>query len=289
MSAWLVVGANGQLGRDLMEILPAAGHTAVGLDLPDVDITNRKSVAAALADGGYDVVVNAAAYTAVDAAEEDEATALRVNGDGPAVLAAVVAGHHGMRLVQVSTDYVFDGRASAPYQEAAAPNPTSAYGRTKLAGEEAVITTLPDRSYIVRTAWLYGAGGANFVKTMLTLQTRHDTLNVVDDQRGQPTWSRDLANQIEVLVTSGAPAGVYHGTAGGDTTWYGFTREIFRLAGLDPHRVQPTTTEAFPRPAPRPAYSVLGHDRWLEVGLSPMRPWNVALAEALPTILDSLD
>lgn len=288
MSTWLVVGANGQLGHDLMEILPAAGHTVRGMDLPDIDITDRASVMSALASGSYDVVVNAAAYTAVDAAEEDEATALRVNGEGPAVLAAAVAGHRGMRLVQVSTDYVFDGSASAPYPEGAAPNPASAYGRTKLAGEEAVITALPDRGFIVRTAWLYGANGSNFVKTMLRLQTQNETLTVVDDQRGQPTWSRDLARQIEALLAVEAPAGIYHGTAAGDTTWYGFTREIFRVAGHDPQRVQPTTTDAFPRPAPRPAYSVLGHDRWVEVGLSPMRPWNVALLEALPVIEESM-
>ncbi|MCB0915748.1 MAG: dTDP-4-dehydrorhamnose reductase [Actinobacteria bacterium] len=287
MARWLVVGANGQLGHDLMEVLPAAGHEAVGMDLPEIDITDTDSVAAALDSelGPFDVVVNAAAYTAVDAAESDEATALKVNGDGPAVLAAAVAARPGMRLVQVSTDYVFDGTATEPYAEDAPMAPASAYGRTKAAGETVVLEALPDRGYVVRTAWLYGANGANFVKTMLRLADQRETLAVVDDQRGQPTWSRDLAVAIEALVSSGAPAGVYHGTSSGETTWFGFTREIFRLAGLDPERVEPTTTEAFPRPAPRPAYSVLGHERWATVGLPAIRGWDAALAEALPLIM----
>jgi dTDP-4-dehydrorhamnose reductase len=138
---------------------------------------------------------------------------------------------------------------------------------------------------VVRTAWLYGVNGANFVKTMLRLASAHETLAVVDDQRGQPTWSRDLAVQIERLVSAGAPAGVYHGTSSGETTWCGFTQEIFRLAGLDPARVEPTTTDKFPRPAPRPAYSVLAHGRWAAIGLEPIRDWNAALAEALPLIM----
>ena len=285
MAMWLVTGSNGQLGHDLMAVLPAAGHDCVGLDLPDLDITDATSVAAAMAQVRPDVVVNAAAYTAVDAAEDDEATALRVNGDGPAVLAAAVADVPGCRLVQVSTDYVFDGTATTPYAEDAPVAPASAYGRTKAAGEAAVLTALPDRGYVVRTAWLYGLNGANFVKTMLRLAGSHETLNVVDDQRGQPTWSRDLAEQIVALVDADAPAGVYHGTASGETTWYGFTRAIFAGAGLDPERVQPTTTDKFPRPAPRPAYSVLGHDKWADVGVVPMRSWDEALAAALPGII----
>ncbi len=285
MAKWLVVGCNGQLGHDLMEVLPAAGHSAVGLDLPDIDITDEASVAAALSHHSPDVVVNAAAYTAVDAAESDEATALRINGHGPAVLAAALAELPDTRLVQVSTDYVFDGTASEPYAEDAPIAPASAYGRTKAAGEEAVLATLPDTGYVVRTAWLYAVNGSNFVKTMLRLEQSHDTLSVVDDQRGQPTWSRDLAEQIRLLVDADAPAGVYHGTASGDTTWFGFTREIFERADKDPQRVLPTTTDKFPRPAPRPAYSVLGHDKWAAVGLAPMRPWDAALAEALPLIV----
>ena len=281
---WLVVGANGMLGHDLMEAIAEAGHEVVGMDLPLIDITSAVSVADALDAAHPDVVVNAAAYTAVDAAEEHEDVALRVNGDGPRVLAAAVAGRPGVRLVHISTDYVFAGDASTPYSEDAQPAPRSAYGRTKLAGEVAVRDALPDRGFIVRTAWLYGVHGANFVKTMLALEAGRPEISVVDDQRGQPTWSRDLARQIVVLLDSEAPAGIYHGTSSGETTWFEFTREIYQLIGADPQRVHPTTTDAFPRPAPRPAYSVLGHDRWTVAGLAPIRHWREALAEALPLI-----
>lgn len=279
---WLVVGANGMLGHDLMDVIAAAGHEAIGKDLPDIDITAPDSVAVALDSIRPDVVVNAAAYTAVDAAEEHEALALRVNGEGPRVLAAAVAARPGIRLVHISTDYVFAGDATSPYPEDAEPAPRSAYGRTKLAGEVAVREVLPDRSFLVRTAWLYGVHGPNFVRTMLTLEGSKPRISVVDDQRGQPTWSRDLAVQIVALLESDAPVGIYHGTSSGQTTWFEFTREIYRLIGADPERVQPTTTDAFPRPAPRPAYSVLGHGLWDAVGLAPIRDWREALAEALP-------
>ncbi len=136
----------------------------------------------------------------------------------------------------------------------------------------------------MRTAWLYGVHGPNFVRTMLALEASRPEISVVDDQRGQPTWSHDLARQILALLESGAPAGIYHGTSSGQTTWFELTREIYRLIGADPERVRPTTTDAFPRPAPRPAYSVLGHDRWAAVGLAPIRDWREALAQALPLI-----
>lgn len=281
---WLVVGANGMLGHDLTEVAAAAGHDVTGMDLPQIDITSAESVIEALARVRPDVVVNAAAYTAVDAAEEHEDLALRINGDGPRVLAAAIAERSDVVLVHVSTDYVFAGDATEPYAEDAPPAPASAYGRTKLAGELGVRSVLPARSYVVRTAWLYGVHGPNFVRTMLDLEATRPELSVVDDQRGQPTWARDLAEQIVALVGAAAPVGIYHATSSGQTTWYGLTREIFRLIGADPSRVRPTTTAAFPRPAPRPAYSVLGHDRWRDAGLKPLRPWDEALAEALPLI-----
>ena len=280
---WLVLGANGQLGRDLGDVL--ADQEVVALDLPDVDITDEESVRRAVAHSGARVVVNAAAYTAVDAAEDDEDTATLVNGVAPGIIATAVADSPGVRLVHISTDYVFPGDAASPYREDAEVGPRSAYGRSKAAGEAAVVDALPDRSYIVRTAWLYGEHGANFVKTMLRLEGERDTVSVVDDQTGQPTWSRDLARQIRLLVEADPPAGVFHGTNSGTTTWFGLTREIFRLSGADPDRVLPTTTDAFPRPAPRPAYSVLGHDRWDTIGVPPMRPWQDALAEAMPRIM----
>ncbi len=277
---WLVIGSRGQLGADLMDLL---GDGAVGLDVPDIDITDVDSVSDAVYDLNPDVIVNCAAYTAVDAAESDEPRADMVNGLGPANIAEAAS---QARLIHVSTDYVFDGSATSPYAETAEPAPVSAYGRTKLRGERAV--SRHPEAYIVRTAWLYGAHGQNFVKTILGLEQTRDTLSIVDDQVGQPTWSRDLARQIILLGHSDAPPGIYHGTNSGQTTWYGLTRRIFELIGADPERVQATTTDQFPRPAPRPAYSVLGHDRWAAAGLPSMRSWELALKEALPSLADRL-
>lgn len=276
---WLVLGSKGQLGSDLLHLL---GDSAVGLDVPEVDITDSASVRRALDRHEPDIVVNCAAYTAVDAAESDEAAAEAVNGLGPRIIAQAC---ERARLIHVSTDYVFDGTANVPYAENASPDPRCAYGRTKLTGEIAVLDNLPERGYVVRTAWLYGVNGNNFVKTMLELEKTRETVSVVDDQRGQPTWSRDLARQIICLGASDAAPGVYHGTNAGQSTWYRLTRRIYELIGADPQRVLPTTTDQFPRPAHRPAYSVLGHDRWAQQGLAPMRDWDHALTEALPEII----
>ena len=209
------------------------------MDLPEIDITSPHSVVTALDASRPGVVVNAAAYTAVDAAEEHEDIALAVNGVGPGVLASAVHARPGVRLVHISTDYVFPGDSHVPYGEDADPAPRSAYGRTKLVGERAVRGTLPTRGSVVRTAWLYGEHGENFVRTMLALEASKPEIAVVDDQRGQPTWSRDLAAQIVKLIDFGAPAGIYHGTSSGETTWFGLTREIYELIGTDPDRVSP--------------------------------------------------
>jgi dTDP-4-dehydrorhamnose reductase len=273
---WLVVGAGGQLGSDLL--LALEGHDVVGLTRADLDVTDGNAVARAVTAVVPSVIVNAAAYTAVDAAETDEANASVANAIAPSLLAAA-AKSTGARLVQVSTDYVFAGDATTPYDEGAKTDPRSAYGRTKLEGERAVLRELPD-AYVVRTAWVYGAVGSNFVKTMARLERERETVSVVDDQRGSPTWSYDLATGIVALAASGAPGGVYHCTNAGETTWFGFTRAIFEELGADPDRVLPTTTAAFPRPAPRPAYSVMGNRRWLEAGLAPLPHWRDALHEA---------
>ncbi len=277
----LVIGSKGQLGSDLIEVLQVnRGLAILGLDLPEIDITDPLSVE--LAFGGFDpdFVINCAAWTAVDDAETHEDAALRVNGLGPRVIATECRKASAW-LVHISTDYVFDGLASSPYAEDATPDPRSAYGRTKLAGEEAVREILPDSHYIIRTAWLYGRRGSNFVKTMLRLERERETVSVVDDQVGQPTYSRDLAEQIVHVMEMHPACGTYHGTNSGEVTWYGFTQEIFRLIGADPARVLPTTSAEFVRPAPRPAYSVLGHDKWRESGLPQMRDWREAIAAAI--------
>jgi len=282
---WLVTGAGGMLGQDVLARLAEAGEQTVALDRAALDLTDADAVRSTLEVHRPAVVVNCAAWTAVDDAESHEEEALRINGDGPAHLAAACAAT-GAVLLHVSTDYVFAGDATTPYAEDAPTAPRSAYGRTKLAGERAVLGI--ERGYVVRTAWLYGTGGPNFVRTMIKLEGLKDTLDVVDDQRGQPTWSADLAGLLHELgrgaLAGTAPAGVYHGTSSGETTWYGLTREIFRLLGTDPDRVRPTTSEAFVRPAPRPAYSVLGHDRFAAAGIPPLRDWRAALTEAFPEI-----
>ncbi|MFB7913377.1 dTDP-4-dehydrorhamnose reductase [Streptomyces sp. NPDC056061] len=287
-AVWLVTGAAGMLGRDVLARLADEDVTAVAADRAAVDVADPASVRAAFTRHRPAVVVNCAAWTAVDDAESREEAALRVNGTGPEVLAGACR-EHGTVLLQVSTDYVFAGDAATPYAEDDPTGPRSAYGRTKLAGERAVLGTLPDTGYVVRTAWLYGAAGGNFVRTMIGLEGVKETLDVVDDQRGQPTWTVDLADRLvrlgQAARAGAAPAGIYHGTSGGETTWYGFTREIFRLLGADPGRVRPTAGAAFARPAPRPAFGVLGHDRWAATGIEPIRDWREALREAFPALL----
>ena len=284
MTRYLVTGAAGQLGADLLRVLAATtGAEAVGMSRAELDVADPAAVEKAVVDVRPDVVVNAAAYTAVDAAEQDEETAAAVNAGGPANLARVCA-LHGGSIVHVSTDYVFAGDATSPYGTDAPTGPRSAYGRTKLAGERALTDLLPERSWVVRTAWVYGETGGNFVRTMVRLAGQRETLDVVDDQRGSPTWSRDLAGALVTLAGSAAPPGVYHATNSGDTTWYGLARAVFAEIGADPDRVRPTTTDRFPRPAPRPAYSVLSDASWRAAGLPPLRPWDQALHAAFSEV-----
>lgn len=282
---YLITGAAGMLGRDLRAALAASDVTArnvtarnvTALSRFDLDITDLDAVREAVA--GHDVVVNAAAYTKVDEAETHEAEAHAVNAIGAGNLALATSDINA-RLVQLSTDYVFDGNARDAYAEDTALNPISAYGRTKADGERFTAAANPAGTYIVRTAWLYGEHGPNFAKTMLKLAATHDTVSVVDDQFGQPTWTADLAAQIVKLLNSNAPPGVYHGTNSGRTSWYDLARETFRLAGLDPDRVTRTNSSQFVRAAPRPSFSVLGHAAWHSAGLEPMRGWETALADA---------
>ena len=296
MTRWLVTGAAGMLGRDLTALLGKRGEEYHALVRDDLDITDAAATAAAVAAVKPDVVVNCAAWTAVDAAEDHEPQALAVNGLGAANLAAACAAT-GALLVHPSTDYVFDGRARRPYAEDAPTAPAGAYGRTKLAGEQAVLAALPDASYVVRTAWLYGAHGKNFVKTMLRLAASGTAPRVVADQHGQPTWTADVAAQVCALIAASAEPGIYHATSSGETTWFGFAQEIFaRYAASadqdqdrDAEREQltpsPITTAQYPTPAQRPAYSVLGHQAWSAAGLNPIGDWRDALDRAFPAIL----
>jgi dTDP-4-dehydrorhamnose reductase len=284
LTALLVTGAGGQLGTELVAAAAgAAGVTAVcGLGSAELDITDGQLVCdtvsrfAARHPGA--VVVNAAAYTAVDAAETDQDTAYQVNAVGPGLLAAACA-ERGVPLVHVSTDYVFDGDTTRPYEPSDPPAPRTAYGRTKLAGERAVLSA-SCRGYVVRTAWVYGAHGSNFVRTMAGLERSRPTVSVVADQHGSPTWSADLARGLlELALSTGrVPPGVLHCTNSGVTSWHGFAQAIFTELGADPARVLPCTSADFPRPAARPRYSVLSPASWTAAGLTPLRPWREALA-----------
>jgi dTDP-4-dehydrorhamnose reductase len=291
------------------------------LDLTDGVAVRAVVLDQAKAAGGDLVVVNAAAWTDVDGAERHEDEAYAVNATGVGHLAAACAAVQA-RLVHVSTDYVFGGEVfagggfpgevlagegfpgevapgdiprdvppgdmpgagRAPYEPGDPTGPRSAYGRTKLAGEQAVAALLPAAGYVVRTAWLYGVTGSNFVKTMIRLEGERDTVDVVDDQQGSPTWSADLAAGLLELVATRPKPGTYHAVNAGSTTWCGLARAVFEELGADPRRVRPTTTDAFPRPARRPAYSVLSTHSWQAAGLRPLRPWRTALQAAMAEI-----
>jgi dTDP-4-dehydrorhamnose reductase len=272
------------LGTDLIATLRERGATVVVSDRDTLDITDAAAVTEGIA--GADVVVNCAAYTAVDAAEEHEASAYAVNAEGAGVIARACAAS-GITLVHLSTDYVFDGEARAPYVEDAPLGPRSAYGRTKAAGERAVLNS-GARALIVRTAWLYGAHGSCFPKTIARLGHERGALDVVDDQIGQPTWTVDLADLLIRLVESDAPPGIYHGTSSGETSWFDFAREIVAAAGLG-DIVSPCDTSAFPRPARRPAYAVLGHGALDAIGVAPIGDWKERWTVAAPSVLETLD
>jgi len=279
---WLVTGSAGMLGTDLVALLRRRGQDVTGVTRSSLDLLDAAAVRAAVE--GHDVVVNCAAWTAVDDAESHESEALQVNGVVPDILARAVAASTG-RLVQISTDYVFDGEATTPYAEDAPTAPRSAYGRTKAAGEEAVRAALPGRGFVVRTAWLYGAHGTCFPKTIARLARERGTVSVVHDQVGQPSWTADVADLILRLVEAEVPAGTYHATSSGQCSWFELARAVVSSAGLDPAAVTPTTSDAFVRPAPRPTYSVLGHDALARVGVTPIGDWRERWAAAAPSVL----
>ena len=280
---WIVTGANGMLGQDLVHLLQDEGETVRAWGRDHLDITDPGAVARAVTD--VDVVVNCAAYTAVDAAESDEAAAFEINATGPSYLAASAAAA-GARIVQISTDYVFAGdrTENGPFAEDAPLAPRSAYGRTKSAGEWAVRAANPDH-LVLRTAWLYGAAGACFPRTIARAAGQRETLDVVDDQVGQPTWTVDVADLILRLVRADVPAGTYHATSRGETSWFEFAQAVVQSAGFAADKVLPTTSAAFVRPAPRPLYSALGHQTLFDAGVEPIGSWRDRWAIAAPTVL----
>ena len=291
----LIVGSNGQLGHDLMAQARQRGWIPTGADMPVCDITDRQSVERAIESAGpadvpVDIMINAAAYTAVDKAESEPEIAFAVNRDGAEVLARAGRDHQ-IPLIHVSTDYVFDGRQTRPYRPTDPVNPQGVYGKSKAEGE-ARIRQIWERHVIVRTAWLFGRHGANFVKTMIRLGKERDTIRVVDDQVGCPTYAGDLAGALldaAADVTGKTDGwGTYHYCNEGAVTWYGFTRRILTLAGryerMRVGQILPIPTSEYPLPAPRPQYSVLDCTSFeADFGVT-RRPWEVALQEMLAGI-----
>jgi dTDP-4-dehydrorhamnose reductase len=273
----LVTGAAGQLGQDVVKELERKGHEAVGVDRHQLDITDAGAVDSLISDVKPDAILHCAAYTNVDKAEEDREAAYNVNALGSENLAKAAANNQS-KLLYVSTDYVFDGSATEPYEADHPTKPLGVYGETKLAGEEMVQKHL-ERYYIVRTAWVYGIHGNNFVKTMLKLGAERDELGVVHDQVGSPTYTVDLARFMVELVETDK-YGIYHASNEGVCSWYEFAVEIFKQAGIQV-KVNPLTTEQFPRPAERPKYSVLSKKKIAEQGFTPLRNWKEALTAYL--------
>ncbi|MDR2915328.1 MAG: dTDP-4-dehydrorhamnose reductase [Tannerella sp.] len=284
MESVLVTGANGQLGVALRNISDRFdGFKFYFTDVDTLDICDKLQVNDFIKSHGIGCVVNCAAYTAVDKAEDDEETCMRVNCDAIRNIGEVAASL-GTRVVHVSTDYVFDGYATRPYHEDDITNPASVYGRTKLAGERALLSACED-SVIIRTAWLYSETGANFVKTMLRLGAERDVLGVVADQRGTPTYAGDLADVIKAVLTNGNfVPGVYHYTNEGECTWYDFAVKIFELAGMK-CEVNPLTTAEYPTRAKRPAYSILDKSKIKETYGIQIPAWEDSLKKCIKNLI----
>jgi dTDP-4-dehydrorhamnose reductase len=268
----VIAGANGQLGQDLVRGF-SPSHDVYHFGHVELDVTNLDQGIQVIHKARPDVVINAAAYTAVDRAETEVDQAYAVNAFGARNL-AIASERVGAKYCYISTDYVFDGNGRAPYREYDPTNPQGVYGKSKRAGEE-LVASFSTRYFIVRTSWLYGAFGGNFVKTMLKLGKEGKRLTVVDDQVGSPTYTVDLADFIAELIHT-EKFGIYHASNTGSCSWYEFAKAIFEEAGMDVD-LHPCTTEEFPRPAPRPAYSVMDHMSIRINGLTEFRPWREAL------------
>lgn len=268
-----VTGVKGQLGHDVMNELTERGIQAVGVDIEEMDITDAACVARVIKEAAPDAVIHCAAYTAVDAAEENEELCRRVNAEGPRNI-AMVCRELDIKMIYISTDYVFSGQGDRPWEPDDAREPQSVYGQTKYEGELAVQELL-DKYFIVRIAWVFGINGKNFVKTMLKLAETHDTIRVVNDQFGSPTYTYDLAKLLADMVLT-EKYGIYHATNEGSCSWYDFACAIFEEAGVSVN-VVPVTTEEYGAKAKRPANSRMNKDKLAEQGFEKLPPWQDAL------------
>jgi dTDP-4-dehydrorhamnose reductase len=285
---WLIVGASGQLGRAIVGSLITNGEKVETLNRGDIDLNDVQQVREYFKHINPSTVMNAAAWTNVDSAEDNAESVIQINAVVPGILARE-AQLVEAQFIQISTDYVFSGNSSIPWSENSPVSPSCVYGQSKAEGERAVTLAALRNSYIVRTAWLYSPWRRNFVKTMVQRAMEDDSLvSVVDDQIGQPTSAFDVAEQIQLLVRAKPQYGIYHATNSGHASWFNFAQEIFRCAGVDPSRVKAIKSLDYPRPAHRPPYSVLSHQRWTEQGIDAMRDWRDALHAGFPDILQSM-
>ena len=285
----LVTGAAGQLGRELLLMLRAAGEEVVGIDRQELDLSRPETVAEGIAAHAADWVIHCAAYTQVDKAEEEQELAFRINRDAAGAVARG-AREAGSRLLHVSTDFVFDGGRSRPYREDDAANPLGVYGQSKWEGEQAVREALPE-AVILRTAWVYGVHGHNFVKTMLCLAAERDELRVVDDQIGTPSWTADIARAIRALMAADV-SGTWHFTNEGVASWYDFAESILQVGGklgfpIRAKGVRPIPTSDFPTPAKRPPYSVLSKEKIRAVLGYEIPHWSRSLEYMLARLAES--
>jgi dTDP-4-dehydrorhamnose reductase len=285
---WAITGGSGQLSRSLVDLLDKEGVPYITWSHKDLDVADDSSITV-IKETCPDLLINCAAWTNVDAAEEFPEKATRVNQVGPRNMVRV-AKELKIPLVHISTDYVFSGQSGKPWSTDSKTEPMSSYGTSKLLGEKEITKSLDVNFYILRTAWLYGPYGRNFSKTILKKAlTSKDSINVVNDQIGQPTTTKSLAKQIFEVAKSHVPSGIYHATNTGQASWWDFACEIFALAGEDVERVRPSTSEDLPSKAKRPNYSVLDQSAWSKVGMETMPEWREALKEVFPEIRNAVE
>ena len=282
---WLVLGANGQLGQELFKLLKSKKIEVIGTDRNEIDFAKPNEIFGKLDKLNPFYIVNCGAYTQVDKAEEEPELANLINAQAVGVIAKF-ASERKIPFVHISTDYVFDGTSNTPYLEDNKLNPKSIYGSSKALGEKEALKNNPE-SYILRTAWVYGEHGNNFPKVIAKKLRNNESLNVVNDQIGSPTWTFDLASAIiEILEKKPAP-GIYHVTNSESCSWFEFAQEIAKTINVDGKLVKPTDSKSFVRPAVRPKYSVLSNSKWKNAGLTPLRSWKEAWAKAAPTVLSN--
>jgi dTDP-4-dehydrorhamnose reductase len=285
---WMILGSGGQLGSAFITKLSQLNFEFRSYKRSELDITNSSAVRRVVESYQPDFVINTAAWTRVDEAELYPLEVAQINKFAPEILARACESVSA-KFVHFSTDYVFSGDNGSPWPELESTSPISLYGKSKADGEKLVLDSYKSGSYVIRTAWLYGSQGRNFVKTILSLALKNeDKIQVVNDQLGQPTSALHLVDQVLLMLHKDAPPGIYHGTNSGEATWYQFAEEILKLGKLDSTRLIPVKSKSRAGSANRPSYSVLSHDRWVEVGMAPMSNWKEALNECFPQIINQL-